>query len=61
MTEAFLVSVAVLLVFVHSSLPSPCVAAGADDGFVVHPDTMKIWGTNQTTTLYFDEVLNVIQ
>jgi general secretion pathway protein G len=39
----------------------PNSGAGADDGFVVHPDTMKIWGTNQTTSLFFDEVLNVIQ
>jgi len=48
-------------VFGNTSSGPPSVAAGANDGFVVHPDTMKIWGTNQTTTLYFDEVLNVIQ
>ena len=39
----------------------PNSGAGANDGFVVHPGTMKIWGTNQTPAVFFDEVLNVIQ
>jgi general secretion pathway protein G len=39
----------------------PASGAGVDDGFVVNLTTMKIWGTNQNTGLYFDEVINVIQ
>jgi general secretion pathway protein G len=33
----------------------------AETGFVINPDTMKIWGTNVDTTKYFDEVTQKIE
>jgi general secretion pathway protein G len=40
---------------------APNSGAGADDGFVVNPTTMKIWATNQDTSKYFDEVTQKIE
>jgi general secretion pathway protein G len=46
---------------VFGGAASPASGAGADDGFVVSTDTMKIWATNQDTSKYFDEVLQKIE
>jgi len=40
---------------------TPPSAPGTNTGFVVNTDDGKVWATNQTATLYYDETTGVIQ